>query len=308
MADTLEIFGVEYTGVTGIIATDDNGDDLTFTRGGVSPTLQSKTYTVSSAGTASVTPDSGYDGLSQVDVSVPTGSEGTPTATKSAVNNHALTVTPSVTNTAGYISGGTHTGTAVSVTAAELVSGTKSITANGTGIDVTQYAAVDVAVPTSGGASNIVQGTFTTGSTGGAVESVNIPYTGSGYPIAAVVYIDGGAYNPDISGWYNSSQRYAIGVWSMTKSVMTSTPTYANSGTQNQGVTQWIYKNTSSTSYNRSSAMNTYVYTGSYATGAGATCVRFRGNAGKTLSYYVASTSYGLLANMTYAYIVVYSS
>lgn len=34
-------------------------------------------------------------------------------------------------------------------------SGTKSITANGTGIDVTAYASVDVNVPTGGGSSNI---------------------------------------------------------------------------------------------------------------------------------------------------------
>lgn len=38
-----------------------------------SPTLQSKTYNVSSAGTATVTADSGYDGLSSVAVSVPQG-------------------------------------------------------------------------------------------------------------------------------------------------------------------------------------------------------------------------------------------
>lgn len=77
---------------------------------------------------------------------MPSGTAGTPTATKGAVNNHAISVTPSVTNTAGYISGGTKTGTAVSVSASELVSGTKSIIANGTGIDVTNYESVDVAV------------------------------------------------------------------------------------------------------------------------------------------------------------------
>ena len=55
-------------------------------------------------------------------------------------------MTPSVTNTSGYITGSTKTGTAVTVTASELESGTKSITANGTGIDVSGYSTVDVSV------------------------------------------------------------------------------------------------------------------------------------------------------------------
>ena len=75
------------------------------------------------------------------------GTAGTPTATKGTVSNHSINVTPSVTNVTGYITGGTKTGTAISVAASELVSGTKSISSNGTGIDVTNYAAVDVAVP-----------------------------------------------------------------------------------------------------------------------------------------------------------------
>ena len=86
---------------------------------------------------------------SSASASVASGTEGTPTATKGTVSNHSVSVTPSVTNSAGYISGGTHTGTAVTVTASELESGTKSISANGTNIDVTGYAAVDVAVPSS---------------------------------------------------------------------------------------------------------------------------------------------------------------
>lgn len=80
---------------------------------------------------------------------VPTGTAGTPTASKGTVSNHAVTVTPSVTNITGYITGGTLTGTGVSVSASELVSGTKSITSNGTGIDVTDYASIDVSVTPS---------------------------------------------------------------------------------------------------------------------------------------------------------------
>ena len=79
---------------------------------------------------------------------MPAGSAGTPTATKGTVSNHSVSVTPSVTNTTGYITGSTKTGTAVSVSASELVSGTKSISTNGTDIDVVNYAAVDVSVPT----------------------------------------------------------------------------------------------------------------------------------------------------------------
>lgn len=85
--------------------------------------------------------------------SVASGTEGTPTATKGAVSNHSVSVTPSVTNSAGYISGGTKTGSAVSVSASELVSGTKSISANGTE-DVTNYASVSVAVPNTYTASD----------------------------------------------------------------------------------------------------------------------------------------------------------
>lgn len=77
---------------------------------------------------------------------VAAGTAGTPTATKGTVSGHAVSVTPSVTNTAGYISGGTKTGSAVSVAASELVSGTKAISANGTE-DVTNYASVAVSVP-----------------------------------------------------------------------------------------------------------------------------------------------------------------
>ena len=80
---------------------------------------------------------------------VANGTEGTPTATKGTVSNHAISVTPSVTNTAGYISGSTKTGTAVSVSASELVSGTLTISSSGTK-DVTNYASASVA---AGGAT-----------------------------------------------------------------------------------------------------------------------------------------------------------
>lgn len=81
---------------------------------------------------------------------MPSGTEGTPVATKGAVSGHSVSVTPSVTNSAGYISGGTHTGTGVTVSASELVSGSETKTQNGT-YDVTSLAQIVINVAGGGG-------------------------------------------------------------------------------------------------------------------------------------------------------------
>ena len=268
MSDTLEVFGTEFTGVTGIKAYDDNSQLKTYIRPqgtksisangtGIDVTefaevdvavpsstsiLQAKTYTVDSAGTETVIADSGYDGLSSVAVSVPsadviswfdygyttvggsrkwlvetgyvrndgdngngwlssndvndhtfnavpanttvtpstsaqtigganymmegavtvaampTGTAGTPTATKGSVSNHSVSITPSVTNQTGYITGSTNTGTAVTVSASELVSGSETKTENGT-FDVTNLA--ELVVNVSGSSVKTATGTFT---------------------------------------------------------------------------------------------------------------------------------------------------
>lgn len=84
---------------------------------------------------------------SQVQKSVAPGTAGTPTATKGTVSNHQVSVTPSVTNTTGYITGGTKTGTAVTVAASELVSGNLALTQNTASTNCTNYATVSVAIP-----------------------------------------------------------------------------------------------------------------------------------------------------------------
>lgn len=121
-------------------------DDITIDYTKPTPTinLQSKSITPS-ASSQTVSPDSGYDGLSSVTVdAMPSGTAGIPTATKGAVSNHSISVTPSVTNAVGYIAGGTINGTAVTVSASELVSDAKTITSGGT-TDVTNYASAYVA-------------------------------------------------------------------------------------------------------------------------------------------------------------------
>ena len=153
---------IEGKGVTVPSATKLDGyADLVdaISQGGGGGTMQSKSvsYTPStSAQSQAVTADAGYDGLSSVAVSVaamPSGTEGTPTATKGTVSNHSIAVTPSVTNSAGYIEGGTKTGEAVTVSASDVTSGYQIKTANGT-YDVTNLASLIVAVPNTYTASD----------------------------------------------------------------------------------------------------------------------------------------------------------
>jgi hypothetical protein len=115
-----------------------------------SPELQIKTNIDPTLSSQTIYADGGYDGLYSVQINaMPSGTAGTPSATKGAVNNHSITVTPSVTNSTGYITGGTINGTAVTVSASELVSGTYSVTSAGTA-DVTNYATVSVPSGTAG--------------------------------------------------------------------------------------------------------------------------------------------------------------
>ena len=135
-----------------------------------------------SASGATVTAPSGYY-ASNATKTIASGTEGTPTATKGTVTNHSVTVTPNVTNTAGYISGGSHSGTAVSVSASELVSGSQTVTENDT-YDVTNLATLVVNV-SGGGSGSVAVGTKTATL---SASASSISFTGlSGNPTSFVV-------------------------------------------------------------------------------------------------------------------------
>lgn len=152
--------------------------------------------------------DTGYNTARQYYklAQVPQGTEGTPTATKGAVNNHSVSVTPKVTNTTGYITGGTKTGSAVTVSAAELVSGDKSITSAGTE-DVSTYETVTV--PAAGFRSMLTPSIMSHSisvDANGEVSSDVVIY-GSDTP----VYQNGWATDTDSVEMYNQSgQNYQL--------------------------------------------------------------------------------------------------
>lgn len=155
---------------------------------------------------------------------MPSGTAGTPTATKGTVSNHAVSVTPSVTNTTGYITGSTKTGTAVTVSASELVSGSETKTANGT-YDVTNLAELVVNVSGGGGSSKNVQvlqstsransssltkvlGDLTVSKTGtyDIYWSGGRSNTSSSYTWGTRLYVDGTGYGTENTSWSNNCQ------------------------------------------------------------------------------------------------------
>lgn len=122
----------------------------------------------------------------KVSITIPSGTAGTPTATKGTVSSNSISITPSVTNITGFITSETKTGTAVTVSASELVSGTKNITASGT-TDVTNYANASVSamtLPTSTSTTSSGTNKATIGRSTSA-QYINIP---TGYNNSAAYY------------------------------------------------------------------------------------------------------------------------
>lgn len=252
--DTLEIFGTEYTGVTGIKATDDQSGTKVYIRPQGTKSISANGTGIDVAEYASVdvnvsggTPRTSTDltvsgatvtapaGVYATDASksVASGTAGTPTATKGSVSNHQVSVTPSVTNTTGYITGGTKTGTAVTVSASELVSGSETKTENGT-YDVTNLASLVVNVA-SGSSKNtqIVQSTTRTSAstltaigaelTVSKTGTYDIYYscfrtnTSASYTWATRLYINGTAYGTaENATWTNNQQNTHLSNISLT--------------------------------------------------------------------------------------------
>ena len=189
------------------------------------------TKTITQNGTYSASSDS-LDGFSSVTVNC---SGGTPTLQTKSVSYTPTTSqqTAQVTADSGY-DGLQQVNVSVGAIPSEYIipSGTKSITANGTGIDVAQYASVDVSVSGTSKNVQVVQGTTrTTSSTMTAIGAeMTVSKTGTydvywtgvrtntsgSYTFATQLYINGTAYGSENTTWSNHIQNVHLSNVSLT--------------------------------------------------------------------------------------------
>ena len=123
MADTLNIFGTEYSNVAGIIATTPSETDLTYIRpqGTKTITAAGNNIDVAEYATASVA-----SGTVTAPASITGTSATVSTGTNTLTLSKTVSVTPSVT-TAGYVSSGTAGNSSVSLTASVTTQAAQTI-------------------------------------------------------------------------------------------------------------------------------------------------------------------------------------
>lgn len=153
----------------------------------------------------------------------------------------------------------------------------------------------------SGGASNIVTGTFT-GTTTGAVMEIPVTYTGTGDAIAFLIYPTEGLDNPN-GTFRQTIQRYAVLSYFAVRNIL---PVIYDSGTV---TTRYKSSATNAGTYSNSTSNGGSPFASAYPE-ATATFVATFSKPVNTwlLRVYIASNSYGFMANIPYTYHIIYSS
>lgn len=193
----------------------------------------------------------------------------------------------------GYAQGQRVVGTAVAP------SGSQIFTENGT-FDVTSLAEAVINVAGGGGASNVVSGEFT--GTADGVLNISVPYSGSGYPIALLIFPTSGPIG-DVA-FNQLLQRSALQCVSMIKTYVNTTPAYESSVNDN-AIRHSRYKSSTSnaSSYSGSTELKYMFDTNGAASGSYAV---FKNSF--TLSVLIVSSGTGFPKNIPYTYHIIYST
>lgn len=209
-----------------------DGTQVTGTYAGSSPNLQAKTNIAPTTSSQTIQPDSGYDGLSSVQINaMPSGTvtapstiSGTSATVSTGTNTLTLTKSVSVTptvSTAGYVSSGTAGNSSVSLTASVTTKAAATITPSTSNQTIAAGTYLTGAQTISGDANLIaaniaqgvtifgVQGTHAGGGSGkntqvahGTKRVAATAYTDVGYEITVAKT---GTYNVHWVGWRSST-------------------------------------------------------------------------------------------------------
>lgn len=207
----------------------------------------------------------------------------------------------------------TNGGTKKIITAVELTSDTVTaahLESGYTAHDASGQAITGSLVPGGGGAP-VVIGTFTGAEAEkGTEKTIDLGYTGSGYPISAQIYVADGTYNPN-SSEHERIQKYGFILYNVSKTCITgeyAVPSYNGSDYRDKASILSRYKDSTSiaTSYSNNSASSYTVYTTTSASSVSTNVLHFYDKT--TLKVFIADTSYGFMDGIEYKYIVTYSS
>lgn len=185
-----------------------------------------------------------------------------------------------------------------------------SITENGTYTAPSGKAYSPVTVNVSGGgASNVVSGTFVAGAgeatTMGIIQTISIPYSGAGFPVAVHLFVVGGRSGNEAC----ATMIKASGVVTFVSTLqdMTVQPDYQTGGTLSTISAEYKNSASSATSYTAAYSVSGKIYTaGKNPQAAWQRCVYVHDNT--TLKVFVPTTSgYGLINSLEYQYYVIYS-
>lgn len=149
------------------------------------------------------------------------------------------------------------------------------------------------------GSLPMIRGSFTASSSSG-VNTINLPYTGNGYPIAFLLWIDGG------STYDSSTKKYAIVSAYGIKNKMAMAMTYDGTTGNDTFTVQCTYKGSSGTTF--STGGNSVAKIGNQDNPSASTSLFVSITAKDVIKFFTMARSYGLYPGKKYEYIVFYSS
>jgi hypothetical protein len=160
-----------------------------------------------------------------------------------------------------------------------------------------------------GGASNVVTGTFKSATVGASVD-VDIDYSGTGYPIAMLIFVAEGADNTN-GTFYQTTLRGANIFYVIVKNATDVSPTYSGAGATDMANYFSKYKNSATDNtaiYTNGGSTN--IYNNANAATNNDRIVRLRSN--KKFAVFMCaangSANGGFAPNVDYRYVIVYSS